>query len=139
MFTNILVPTDFTKKSHTALDIALKISKEEKFTVTLLHVIETIDDADGEEFDEFYGKLKEKAQKKIDEMAGFYPDSAASIVKEILFGNRVREIVKFAHEKSMDLIVLSSHRIDRMEAAADWATISYKVGILAQSPVLIVK
>ena len=139
MFTNILVPTDFTEKSHTALDIALKISKGEKFMVTLLHVIETIDDADGEEFDEFYSKLKERARQKIDEMAGLYPDHVGCIVKEILFGNRVREIVKFAHEKSMDLIVLSSHRIDRMEAAADWATISYKVGILAQCPVLIVK
>jgi nucleotide-binding universal stress UspA family protein len=139
MFKNILVPTDFTEKSHTALDIALKISKGEKFVITLLHVIETIDDADEEEFDEFYRKLKERAQQKIDEIAGLYPEYDGCIMKEILFGSRVREIVKFAHEKSIDLIVLSSHRIDRMEAAADWATISYKVAILAQCPVLIAK
>ena len=139
MFTNILVPTDFTEKSHTALDIALKISKGDAFKVNLLHVIEAIDDADEGEFDEFYSKLKERAQQKIDEMAGLYPDHGSRITKEILFGNRVREIVKFAHERSMDLIVLSSHRIDRMEAAADWATISYKVAILAQCPVLIAK
>jgi nucleotide-binding universal stress UspA family protein len=58
---------------------------------------------------------------------------------EILYGNRANEIVRFAHENDIDLIVLSSHRIDVASEALGFGTISYKVGILAHCPVMMVK
>ena len=58
---------------------------------------------------------------------------------DILCRGRVREIVSFTRENGVDLIVLSSHRIDKIHPAEGWATISYKVAILAPCPVLMVK
>jgi nucleotide-binding universal stress UspA family protein len=139
MFKNILVPTDLSEKSVTALDIALKIGSEDEPKITLLHVIETIDEADYGEFEKFYEKLKDRAQRKMDEMAGRCGVKAPLVQKKIVFGNRVNEIVRFAHENGIDLIILSSHRIDSVDAAAGWATISYRVGILSPCPVMMVK
>ena len=36
-------------------------------------------------------------------------------------------------------IVLASHRVNPSKVNRDWGTISYKVGLLAQCPVLLVK
>jgi len=59
--------------------------------------------------------------------------------EEVIFGNRAPEIVRYAVEAGIDLIVLKSHRIDLQNPSAGWGTVSYKVGILAQCPVLLVK
>ena len=50
-----------------------------------------------------------------------------------------REIVKQAVANRVDLIVLTSHKIDLAHPAEGWGTTSYKVGILCQCPVLLVK
>jgi universal stress protein A len=47
--------------------------------------------------------------------------------------------VRFAIANEADLIVLASHRVNPSAVDRDWGTISYKVGILAQCPVLLVK
>ena len=47
--------------------------------------------------------------------------------------------MKFAVADSVDLIVLASHRVNPSMVNRDWGTISYKGGILAQCPVLLVK
>jgi universal stress protein A len=54
-------------------------------------------------------------------------------------GRRAEEIVKYAEAHEVDLIVLASHRVKPSLVDRDWGTISYKVGILAQCPVLLVK
>ena len=55
MFGNILVPTDLTENSMKALEVAIKMaSHEASGLITLLHVIETIEDTDDEEFQVFY-------------------------------------------------------------------------------------
>jgi len=139
MFKNILVPTDLSEKSTKALDIALSLGSKDDCRVTLVHVIETIEGDDQDDFGEFYEKLKARAQGKMDKMIRRHGDKNQVISKEILFGKRVREIVGFAYEHDIDLIILSSHKIDKIDAATDWATISYKVGILSRCPVLMVK
>jgi universal stress protein A len=59
--------------------------------------------------------------------------------EEIIYGSRAPEIVRYAMETGVDLIVLTSHRIDPEDPAVGWGTVSYKVGILSQCPVLLVK
>jgi len=139
MFENILVPTDFSEKSRKSFEIAIKMSQYEgTHTVTLLHVIETVEGAEQGEFDDFYEKLKIKAEKNMIKMTELFKNQDYLIDTKIVYGNREAEIVKFAHENNMDLIILSSHRIGE-ENGYNWATISYKVGILAQCPVMMVK
>lgn len=139
MFENILVPTDLSSKSMKALDVAIKIGSESNCKITLLHVIETIEDAAYEEFGEFYEKLKARAEKKMDEIIHNMNMKKSDISEEIVFGKRVKEIVRFAYENGIDLIILSSHKIEKIDASEGWATISYRVGILSHCPVMMVK
>ncbi len=139
MFKHILVPTDLTEKSLKALDIAVKMASQDVSMVTLLHVIKTIENAEHEEFEDFYEKLRQRAQQKMDEIVNRYQDEKLTIDKKITYGKRAREIVRFAQENVIDLIVLSSHKIDSTNSAQGFGTISYKVGILSHCPVMMVK
>jgi len=139
MFKHILVPTDLTDSTFEALNIAVKMALHEQSQVTLLHIIETIADAQFEEFEDFYLKLKRRAQKKMELMLDRYQQELLSINREITYGKRVNEIVKFADQNAIDLIVLTSHRIEVTESSKGWGTISYKVGILSPCPVMLVK
>lgn len=140
MFKHILVPTDLTDKSKKALEIAGEMAvSNDPHWITLLHVIETIEDAESQEFEDFYEKLKQRAEKEMHEMTRACEQDNIAVQTRIEYGNRVREIVKFAHDNEVDLIILSSHRLDEADPAQGWATISYKVGILAHCPVMMVK
>jgi universal stress protein A len=103
----------------------------------LVHVIETIDGVQFEELKSFYGRLERKARAAMTGLARRAP--AARVESALVYGRRVDEIVKFVTDNGVDLIVLASHRIEPAGKDRDWGTISYKVGILAQCPVLLVK
>ncbi len=139
MFKHILVPTDLTDRSLHALEVAARIAALSTCRVTLLHVIETIEDAESELFEDFYRKLERRAEKKMGQMAELFDSDNFSILREIIFGKRVKEIVEFAHSREIDLIILSSHSISMEDASQGWGTISYKVGILSHCPVMLVK
>jgi len=139
MFQHILVPVDFSPKNNKALEIALQIDGEGKCLVSLLHVVEIIEDATFEEFSDFYAGLQKRAEKKMAGLVSFCQNRGAQVTDRIVFGNRVQEILKYAAETEVDLIVMSSHKLQLEEPPRDWGTISYKVGILSQCPVLLVK
>ena len=140
MFKNILVPTDLSEKSSRALEIALDMAeKRGECKITFLHVIERIEDSDEDEFQSFYDRLALKARAKMKAITRQYSDRKADIDNEIIFGNRVGEIVDFAYKHAIDLIILTSHKLNKVDAVEGWATISYKVGILAPCPVMMVK
>lgn len=140
MFKNILVPTDLSEKSIKAIDVAAVIAEEQCGKVTLLHVVETIEDDDGDdEFQTFYNKLAHRAQNIMEDMAAKYSDSCFDIRCEIIYGKRVNEIVAYASRNDIDLVILSSHKLENIDTAHGWATISYQVGILAPCPVMMVK
>jgi nucleotide-binding universal stress UspA family protein len=141
MFKHILVPTDFTEKSAASIKIAAKLASSfsGSCNITLLHVIETIEGASYGEFSDFYEKLRKRSEKKLDELMSAYSKQGVLLCKKILLGNRVKEILKFVDEAGVDLVVLSSHKVDPKEGAHGWGTISYKVGMLAPCPVMMVK
>jgi len=139
MFKHILVPTDLTEKSLQALEIAIKMAHHDGGKVTLMHVIEVIEDTDCDEFNDFYKKLERRAQKKMEKMITNQGIEAVSIEKEITYGKRISSIIAYAVDHSIDLIVLASHKLDMENAAQGWGTISYKVGILSHCPVMLVK
>jgi nucleotide-binding universal stress UspA family protein len=51
----------------------------------------------------------------------------------------VAGIVEFAEKNGADLIVLTAPRLDPSQLSTSWGSLSYKVGILARCPVLLVK
>ncbi|MFO7801377.1 MAG: universal stress protein [Desulfovermiculus sp.] len=144
MFGHILVPTDCTEATKKALDIAVKMQSLEKDhqlnqRITLLHVIEAIADDDSDEFQRFYTTLTRRAEKKMDQLCTGYAPTQANIESKVLLGSRVAEILNFVQDQEVDLILLSSHRINLENPTEGWGTISHKVGILAPCPVMLVK
>ena len=138
MFERILVPVDLTDKNRSAVETARDLALEGDGEVTLLHVIEMLD-VPFEELEGFYRELEEKAAAAMERLAEPLEAGGVEHTLQVVYGERAAEIVEFADEQAFDLIVLTSHRTDLANPAEDWATLSHKVAILAQTPVLLVK
>ncbi|HYN06766.1 MAG TPA: universal stress protein [Vicinamibacterales bacterium] len=139
MFRRILVPTDLTDRTVKALDVAGRIAESDEAHVTVLHVIETIAGAEFEEFSSFYQNLEELARKQLDEIVARAPSARGRVDVAIVYGRRAEEVLRFARSHDIDLIVLASHPVDPSRPYGGMGTMSYKLGILAPSAVLLVK
>jgi nucleotide-binding universal stress UspA family protein len=139
MFKKILVPVDLSNQPQQALDIAARLASEGDGEVTLLHVVEVIAGLWEEEEREFYNRLERMTRDHLAKLGRYLEERHVPRREEVIFGERAQEIVRYAMETGTDLIVLSSHRIDLQNPSAGWGTVSYKVGILSQCPVLLVK
>jgi universal stress protein A len=139
VFKKILVPVDLSDTHQQAIDIAGKLAGEGDGQVTLLHVVEVIPGLWVEEERDFYERIEAAARAHLARLGRQLEELHVPRREEIIFGNRAEEIVRYAMEAGVDLIVLSSHRIDLKNPGAGWGTLSYKIGILSQCPVLLVK
>jgi nucleotide-binding universal stress UspA family protein len=139
MFKNILVPTDFLDDDQHALDIAVRLCSMDNGKISLLHVIEVIQNTTFEEFEDFYSGLEKRSFKGLNNIIDRLDTQEITVEPRVVYGNRTREIVRYAEENSADLIIMKSHKVDLEERSQGWGTISYKVSILAQCPVLLVK
>jgi len=139
MFKHILVPSDLTDRNRKTMDIAIKMAVVNGAVITLLHVVETMEEADSDDFKKFYKQLGTRAGKIIYKLINQYRAKGVIIEKQILYGRRVYEIINFAAEHQVDLIIMTSHKLDPENAAEGWGTISFKVGVLSHCPVMLVK
>jgi nucleotide-binding universal stress UspA family protein len=139
MFHNILVPVDFTLKNEAALNTALDLARGKDAKVTLLHVIETIEHVEFDEMADFYRGLETRAAAKLYGLEERYKEALIPVYHEIVYGKRAETIVRHAEEREVDLIVLSSHKVDRDHPALGVGAISYRIAIVARCPVLLVK
>lgn len=144
MFRKILVPVDFTDKNEAALSSAVEIAGRAnggngESEITLLHVIETIEHIEFDEMADFYRGLETRAAARIFAMEERLRAAGVGVRNDILYGKRAETIVRYAEEHNMDLMILSSHKVDRDHPALGWGTISYRIAIVARCPVLLVK
>jgi nucleotide-binding universal stress UspA family protein len=139
MFKHILVPTDLTDRNRKAMDIAISMAKENCARITLLHVVETFEDPHSKDFQKFFKQLGTRAGKQMDKIIAQYASQGITPEKQVLYGRRVYEIINFAANDDVDLIILSSHKLDPENMTEGWGTISFKVGVLSHCPVMLVK
>jgi nucleotide-binding universal stress UspA family protein len=139
MFKQILVPVDLTDAHGRALDIAAGLAAQGGGQVTVLHVIELIAGLSQEEGKSFYDRLEKKARKHVADLASRLAARQVACRAEVAFGNRGAEILRHAQQSGIDLIVITSHRIDPQRGAAGLGTLSHQVGIWSPCPVLLVK
>lgn len=139
MFRKILVPVDFTPKNARALRQARELAELSTGEVTLVHVVETLEDELDDDLEGFYHRLEEKAAEKMVASLEALGEGDFTKRSAIVLGHRARAIADYAEHEKADVIVLSSHRVDPDKPGYDWMTISYKVAILARCPVLLVK
>ncbi|HLX10465.1 MAG TPA: universal stress protein [Thermoanaerobaculia bacterium] len=139
MFSQLLVPLDFTDKNEAAIAIAIETARRDGAEVTLLHVIETIDHMEFDEMADFYRKLEARAAARMAVLVERFVGAGVRARFEIVFGKRAESILEQTAGGKIDLVVLSSHRVDREHPALGLGTISYQVAIVARCPVLLVK
>jgi nucleotide-binding universal stress UspA family protein len=139
MFQRILLPLDLSQKSRHAVDWAYELAHQSRAQVTLLHVIETIEHVTFEEMKPFYERLENSARQGLQECSERFKMDSLQVDEAVIYGHRTKEIVNFAVENRLDLIIMASHRIDPDRPGHDWSSISYAVAILAPCPVLLVK
>lgn len=139
-FQRLLAPVDFTDKNISALETAAVLARTHSGTLIVLHVIETIDEsASDAEVQKFYHELETEARRKMDEMLNRFASQGFAIEKQIVFGKRGPEVIRYAMEQQIDLLVLSSHRVDAQRPEASWGSLSYQMATAAPCPVLLVK
>jgi universal stress protein A len=137
-FRHVLVPTDLTDRTAKAFDLALRLARRRRSRLTLLHVIQVVPGIEMGELAPFYEKLDKRARTKMATFASRAPREIPVRI-EVVYGARAESIISVARKRRVDLIVLASHRVNPVMVGRDWGTISYKVGILAPCPVLLVK
>ena len=104
----ILVPIDFSSPSLEALRYAKRLAGQSGASIDLLFVAEhVIYMGDSVAFpnppmlEEMKGKLTGLARDEVDELVPIYP--------HVLTGKPFAEIVKLAHDRASDLIVIGTH------------------------------
>ena len=139
MFHHILIPADLTDRTSPAADMARDLAKSAHAHITLLHVIETVSGASYDEFASFYKDIEGRASRHLIALASRFEGSGLEVGRSVVYGKPAEEIVGFAVREHVDLIVLASHRIDLSRPGYGWGTLSYRIGVLAPCPVLLVK
>ncbi len=139
MFHRLLLPVDLSDQSSRAVAVAIALLKGSEGTVTLLHVIETIADAEFDEMRDFYRRLETKARTGLESLAEPLVAAGIEVEQQLVYGKRVREIVQFAHDHTVELILMSSRVLDPKSPATAWGSISHQVALLARCPVLLLK
>jgi nucleotide-binding universal stress UspA family protein len=122
----ILVPTDFSKASVTALEVAFDIAKKANADIYVLHVVEeaTPDSylISGEwqkdNWDDrlFTFKLLEKAKKQLEKLVQEPRFSAVKLVGELRLGNPFHGMNAIIAEQKVDLVVMGTRGQTNMES-----------------------
>ena len=139
MFQRILVPVDLSKKNQPALSASAEMAREHKAAILLLHVIERIEHVPEEELKSFYQRLEQNAQRELSAAAETLAEEGRTASTHIVFGRRAEEVVRFALQNQVDLIVLRSHLYDPQTSTFPVGTLSHQLAVLAQCTVLLVK
>ncbi len=111
----IIVPTDFSKLSFSALEYALDLAERMDATIHLTYVLEktppflAIRSIDVSEED-VMRHMEEEAHKQLFKTASeFRMESNAKIIEVLRKGNDYEEIVNYSKEINCDLIVIATH------------------------------
>lgn len=139
MFRNILLPIDLTDKHQPALEAAANLAGSNNGTIELLHVIEVMTGLPLEEEKTFYQRLERVARKHLETLGQPLTQRRIHWHAEIAFGHRALEVVRRAQNAGSDLIVLTVPRIAPENPVTSLGSLGYKVGLLSQCPVLLVK
>jgi len=111
----ILVPIDFSEFSTYALRYACALAGEFQSELHLLHVLQDLvhvvpEIGAGLPAPEVYFRdLGENAVKALEELPGELWQSDKAVVRATRSGNPFLEIVRYAKENDIDLIVLGTH------------------------------
>ena len=111
---NILFPTDFTEGALHALPYAADMARSCQAKLHIIHVIYDVATASGLyvphiSFDQMYQDLEKGAQKELETFGFDELKGLKNVGYAVLRGIPYEEILKFAQEKDISIIVLGTH------------------------------
>jgi nucleotide-binding universal stress UspA family protein len=139
VFSRILLPIDLSEGHPQALAAAAELAREQHASVTLLHVIESIDGVEPDELDDFYDELARTAQTHLAACEKELTAQGVPVQANIVRGKRVRDIVRYAENEGYELIVMGTHRTNASDGPSALGTISHQVALMAHCTVLLVR
>lgn len=122
----ILVPTDFSKLSINALEVAVEIAKKSGAEITLLHVVEEASQSSFSIMGEwrtsadwsdklFTLKLIEKAKDQLEKLVMDSRFSAVKVNGELRLGNAYHGMRTIIVENKVDLVVMGTRGRSKLE------------------------
>jgi len=114
---NILCPTDFSDPSYEALKISDELAAHFGATLHIINVVPLVPIVEapiGVESASFnvasyQQELEGQAQKSLKNLAEQKISRGVTAVTEVLIGNAAGEVIRYAGEKGVDMIVIATH------------------------------
>jgi nucleotide-binding universal stress UspA family protein len=139
MYDKILIPVDLSSTNEAVFSTVRDLADPDQTDIILLHVIETLQDDEPGEMDDFYEELREEADAKMKDWAANIAEDGFEVQAAITYGERGPEITRVADEQAVDLIVQRSHKVSRDADETNVGTVSHQVAIFAPCSVLLVR
>ena len=114
----ILVPTDFSESSERALKYAIRLGRPYQAEIVVLHVfhlkeylalLSQREDVDSGTANQVLEASKNRASEKLEDLVHRLDDKAVVLVPILLIGVPFEEIVRYAVEQQIDMIVMPTH------------------------------
>lgn len=139
MYDTILIPVDMSSSNEHILQEAEQLGTPDQTRVILLHVIETLQDEEPGEMDDFYEELESEAEEKMETWADEMAEEGFDVESMITFGESGPEITRTAEEEEAELVIMRSHKINRDDPDSRVGTVSHQVAVFAPCSVLLVR
>jgi nucleotide-binding universal stress UspA family protein len=141
-FKRILFPTDFSEVANDVIPIVVEMTKHYNARLYVLHVMHDIAQATGwyvphMSVDELYKDMGEAAKKELERCCLEELRTYKDIERVVLRGEPTEEILKFAREHDVDLIIMGTHSRRGLERIIFGST-AEKVLMNSKCPVLTV-
>lgn len=139
MYDALLIPVDLSSTNERVIQTARTLATPDQTEILLHHAIETLQDEEPGEMDDFYEELRADAERKLDGWASSLAEDGFEVESMITYGERGPEITRVAEERAVDLLVMRSHRVDRDDSEAQVGTVSHQVAVFAPCSVYLVR
>lgn len=141
LYQNIVIATDGSENSRKAISCGIKIAKLSGATVYIIHVVDTLSVVSdlwtaGKEM--IHEMMIRDGKKILSEARKTIEDSGVKVKDVLLDGHPGEEIIRFAENNNMDLIVVGTLGATGLEKFL-MGSVAEKVVRLSKVPVLVVR
>ncbi|MEZ3163182.1 universal stress protein [Halorubrum sp. RMP-47] len=141
MYDDILVPTDGSEAVDRALDHAVRLATDHDATVHALYVVDQrVTTANsGELHDEVVADLEAQGETAVGAVADAAAEAGLEVETHVVHGTPDAEIVSYADEAGVDVIVMSPEGKSPRERIRSLGSVSDRVADDASVPVFLIK
>jgi nucleotide-binding universal stress UspA family protein len=137
----ILWPTDFSEASYKTLEIVKELAARDSGEIWALHVVQPVSTFNAEltvSLPAFEQELVETTRASLEKVLSERGGSGLTIHPALKVGSPAAEIVQFADEEKMDMIVIATHGESAFHHFI-FGSVAEKVIRLASCPVLVLR